>query len=476
LTEVRTACAYGRVSSIDGGQNRLRLRAGFFFATLNPPVGAGGSDLHRLIDLKLTFMNQSDNESISNSNRFKIETSTLRAYTMLLALVLIWIFFHLATGCKDTKTWSEWFGCAFSFGWIREGVFLSPRNLSNLMTQTAVTGVIAVGMLMVIVAGQIDLSVGSVLGLAGGIAACQIACDTSTLAQIFSNQNSRLVPALFAAILICVLIGLINGVLVAYGKIPAFIVTLGGLLAWRGAIKGYSQGETIPVALESFKSIGQKYLDKNVGWVIAIVAILAVVALTINAAKKRQSYGLGAENPLTLGLRILIPSVSIVAFVFVMNSYAGIPNAVLILIIVALIGTFLTQQTTFGRYLYAIGGNPDAARLSGISIQKHILLVYALLGALTGVAAIIYTARQGSASPDAGVLSELDAIAACVIGGASLMGGRGTVIGACVGALIMASLDNGMSLLNVGDYKQDIVKGSILVAAVGLDMVGRRQC
>src|SRR4028118_2250574 len=171
-----------------------------------------------------------------------------------------------------------------------------------------------------------------------------------------------------------------------------------------------------------------------------------------------------------------IPAVAaIIVFIYVMNSYQGIPIPVLILLAVALLGVFITNFTTFGRYLYAIGGNADAARLSGINNKQNIVKVFVLLGALTGVAALIFTARVGSASPDAGTLKELDAIAACVIGGASLMGGRGTIFGACVGALIMASLDNGMSLLNVKDFMQDIIKGSILVAAVGLDMVGRKQ-
>jgi D-xylose transport system permease protein len=152
-----------------------------------------------------------------------------------------------------------------------------------------------------------------------------------------------------------------------------------------------------------------------------------------------------------------------------------VPIPVIILLAIALAGAFLTQNTTFGRYLYAIGGNPEAARLSGISLRRHILVVFCIMGVLAGVAGVIYTARVGSASPDAGVLLELDAIAACVIGGASLMGGRGTVFGACLGALFMASLDNGMSLLNVENYTQYIVKGAVLVAAVGFDMLGRRK-
>lgn len=379
---------------------------------------------------------------ISKTSGFKIETSALRAYTMLGALVLIWLFFHYATG----------------------GIFLTPRNLSNLTLQTAVTGILAVGMLMVIVAGQIDLSVGSVLGLAGGAAAI---CLT--------NLGYGLVPSILVAITIGVAIGLFHGVLVAYGKIPAFIVTLGGLLAWRGAIKGISQSETIPVADATFKMIGQSYVTSATGWAVAAIAVAAVLFLAYRRIQAQKTYVVENANPTGIIISALVQCAAIIGFIYVMNAYQGVPIAVLILLIVALLGIFITNFTTFGRYLYAIGGNPDAARLSGINNERNILAVYALLGALTGVAAIIFTARVGSASPDAGVLKELDAIAACVIGGASLMGGRGTIFGACVGALIMASLDNGMSLLNVKDFMQDIIKGSILVAAVGLDMIGRKQ-
>lgn len=372
---------------------------------------------------------------------FKIETSVLRAYTMIAALAVIWLFFHWATG----------------------GIFMTALNLSNLTMQTAVTGVIAVGMLMVIVSGQIDLSVGSILGLAGGCAAI-----------VLTNYQLGLVPAILTAIVMGVLIGVFHGVLVAYANIPAFIVTLGGLLAWRGAIKGISNSETIPVADATFKSIGQSYIAPIAGWVLAGVAILFVLWRAYSQMQELKNYvGEGASNTKIL-TSTLLQIAGIVAFIFVMNSYAGIPISVMILLIVAIIGVFITNHTTFGRYLYAIGGNPDAARLSGINNKQKILQVYALLGALVGVAALIFTARVGSAAPDAGVLKELDAIAACVIGGASLMGGRGTIFGALLGALIMASLDNGMSLLNVRDYLQDIIKGSILVAAVGLDMIGRK--
>jgi len=379
----------------------------------------------------------------------KIPTDALRAYTMLFALVLIWL----------------------AFQWATDGLFLGARNFSNLTRQTAVTGVLAVGMLMVIVAGQIDLSVGSVVGLAGGVAA---------IMQGWYGWG--LGPSLAAGIAVGLLIGATQGALVAYLNIPAFIVTLGGLLAWRGAILGISRGETIPIVLPGFKAIGQDYVAPLIGWALAGLAVAAVAFATLRRASARRRYGLDAAGATATALRIIVPSVVILAFVYWMNSYelapgryAGIPVPVFILLAVALAGAFLTQNTTFGRYLYAIGGNPDAARLSGISLRKHILLVFCLMGALSGAASIIYTARVGSGAPDAGVLLELDAIAACVIGGTSLMGGRGTVFGALLGALIMASLDNGMSLLNVAPYTQQIVKGVILVAAVGLDMAGRRR-
>ncbi len=383
-----------------------------------------------------------DTEPQKGIGRLKIPTSALRAYTMVIALVVIWLL----------------------FSWATDGIFLSARNFSNLMRQTAVTGVLAVGMLMIIITGQIDLSVGSLVGLAGGVSV-----------MVLTWLGWGLGPAILAALVVGVVIGALQGALVAYANIPAFIVTLGGLLVWRGAIKGLSQGNTIPIALPAYKNIGQSYVAPAVGIAVAVAAVAAIVWLNLRRVRARARYGLAIPGTIQTALRIAVPSLVVVGFILALNSYAGVPIPVIILMAIALLGAFLTQNTTFGRYLYAIGGNPDAARLSGISLRKHILLVFCLMGALAGVAAVIYTARVGSASPDAGVLLELDAIAACVIGGASLMGGRGSIFGACLGALFMASLDNGMSLKNVPDFMQDIVKGSILVVAVGMDMLGRRK-
>jgi D-xylose transport system permease protein len=395
----------------------------------------------------------------------KPKTSSGRAYIMIFVLGLIWIFFHYATSenCPALFNIGGHLAHFFSFGWIKGGVFLMPRNLSNLMLQTSVTGIIAVGMLMLIIAGQIDLSVGSVLGFAGSVAAV-----------FLTNYEYSLSASIFFAIVVGIIIGVFQGTLTAYFNIPAFIVTLGGLLAWRGMVKWFLGGSTVPISNDTFKYFGQGNLSTDYGWILAGVAVFFLIVMAFRKARVVKVYGLGEAQYSKELVKSVVPIGAVLLFIYIMNSYNGVPIPVLILLVVALFGAFLTNSTTFGRYLYAIGGNPEAARLSGINNKWTILKVYALLGALTGIAAIILTARVSSATTDAGTLEELDAIAACVIGGASLMGGRGTVFGAIIGALIMASLDNGMSLLNIKDFMQDIIKGSILVAAVGLDMIGRK--
>jgi len=379
------------------------------------------------------------------SGRFRLPTDSLRAYTMIIALLAIWLFFQW-------KTISPLYPY---------GIFLHPNNFSNLLQQMAVTGVLAVGMLLVIVAGQIDLSVGSVVGLAGGVAAMA--------------QGYGLVPSLGLALVVGLVVGAVQGGLISYGNIPAFIVTLGGMLAWRGVVLGLTKGATIPVQLPVFRTLGVGKLTEGFGVAVGALAIAAVVFLTLSRNRARRRHGLTVPSLGATVLRIAVPAALIALFIYWMILGGGMPVPVLVLLAVAVLGGFLTQNTTFGRYLYAIGGNPDAARLSGINIRRYLLAAFCVLGLLVGVASLLHTGRVGSASPDAGTYMELDAIAACVIGGTSLMGGRGTVSGAVVGALIMASLDNGMSLLNVENYMQYIVKGVVLVAAVGFDMLGRRK-
>ncbi|MGZ8829900.1 MAG: ABC transporter permease subunit, partial [Thermoanaerobaculia bacterium] len=266
--------------------------------------------------------------------RWRVSTAALRAYTMVFALIAIWLYFQWMTRSE-----------LYPYG-----LFLHPVNLANLLKQMSVTGVLAVGMLLVIVARQIDLSVGSVVGLAGGVAAI--------------SQGWGLIPSLAAAIVIGIVTGALHGLLAAYANIPAFIVTLGGLLTWRGVILYLTKGETIPVRLPVFRLLGVALMTPASGWALAAVAIAYVVWSTLRRTRARRRYGLEAASGVLTAARILVPSLLIIVFVFMMNRQGGVPLPVIILIVVAAAGAFLTRNTTFGRYLYAIGSNPDAARLS----------------------------------------------------------------------------------------------------------------
>jgi D-xylose transport system permease protein len=265
--------------------------------------------------------------------RWRVSTSALRAYTMVIALIIIWIYFQFRTAST-----------LYPYG-----LFLHPVNLANLLKQMSVTGVLAVGMLFVIVARQIDLSIGSLLGLAGGIAAM--------------SQGWGLAPSLLAAIVIGIAAGALQGTLVAYANIPSFIVTLGGLLTWRGVILYLSKGETIPVRLPVFRLLGVALITPTSGLVLAAIGIAAVVWLTFRRNRARRRHGLPVSGALATAARIVVPSALIAVFISMMNMQGGVPLPVIILLAVAITGHFLTQHTTFGRYLYAIGSNPDAARL-----------------------------------------------------------------------------------------------------------------
>lgn len=365
----------------------------------------------------------------------------VRAYTMIGAIVAIWLFFGIL---NDT--------------------FLTARNLSNLFTQMSVTSILAIGMVLVIVAGHIDLSVGSIVGFTGGIAA------------IFSNWMGM--PTIVVIVITLVagaIVGLLQGWLVAYQAIPAFIVTLGGMMAFRGILMGITKSTTIPIFDANFIALGSAYFTNMFGIVLAILAVVILVILTIRKRKTRLNYGFEVM-PLSLEImKILFLSSLIVLFVITMNSYKGIPFPIIFVIGLAVIFSFIANNTTFGRHIYAIGGNSEAARLSGINIKSRTMLLFVFSGLLSAVAAIVLTARLSSATISAGQMYELDAIAACVIGGTSLMGGSGTIIGAIIGAMVMTSLDNGMSLMGLDTYWQYIVKGSILVLAVWIDIASRKK-
>ena len=269
--------------------------------------------------------------------------------------------------------------------------------------------------------------------------------------------------------------GLMQGYLVAYQRIPAFIVTLGGFLAYRGLMLAFTKGETILLPDNWLKAIGNAYLSSGLGWGLMILG-LGVNGYRFYRHRTAQRQYTSEQTSLTTFLLKLIgTSALIVAFISVMNAHKGIPFPVCILFGLAFIFHFIANRTRFGRYVYAVGGNAEAAYLSGINVRGITLRVFATMGALMAIAGVVMTARVGSASPEAGRLLELDAIAACVIGGASLMGGRGSIFGAILGAFVMESLNNGMSMANMDASWQDIIKGVVLVAAVGFDMVSRRR-
>ncbi|WP_437670338.1 sugar ABC transporter permease [Sorangium sp. So ce131] len=350
-----------------------------------------------------------------------------RTLSMVGSLVAIWIVFSITT----------------------DGTFVTSRNLTLLARQMSVTSILAIGMVMVIVAGQIDLSVGALAGLLGAASAIT-----------FVNFGWPLPAAFLVPLLLGAVLGFIQGTLVARLRIPPFIVTLGGMLIYQGSILGSTGGVSISPS-RPYLFVGQAYVPHAFGWAIAGAISAFLVYRAVRAT--------GTARGPWIGLAMLT-----LVFVGVMNDYQGVPFPVLLVLVLATAFSVLSKHTAFGRHLYAIGGNREAAFYSGININRHLVAVFTLMGVMSGIAGVVLTARVGSATSDAGRMMELDAIAAAVIGGTSLLGGQGTVWGALLGALVMASLDNGMSLMNTESFWQPIIKGVILVLAVGIDMASRK--
>jgi D-xylose transport system permease protein len=364
-----------------------------------------------------------------------------RTLTMVFALVLIWIIFQYVT----------------------DQAFLQPRNLSNLFRQMTVTGVLAMGMVLIIVAGHIDLSVGSVV------------CFLGVVLAMLMQRGYAPETALMLTLLLGALISLCQGWLTAYQKVPAFIVTLAGMMIFRGLSMGVTAGVTIPLEDSWIKAFGSAYVPAAVGWLIASGIIVVFLYQAWSSQKKVSKATPNASAPSSPHWGALVLKVAgVLAFTTVMNAYEGIPAPVLMLLILMLIFGFIATKTVFGRHVYAVGGSVEAAYLSGVNVRLVVLGNFLLMGLLTAIAAMTLTARVESAQPDAGQLLELDAVASCVIGGTSLMGGKGTIAGALLGALVMESLNNGMSLANMEAFWQYVVKGLVLVVAVWLDVASQK--
>ncbi|WP_122789759.1 sugar ABC transporter permease [Intestinibacillus sp. Marseille-P6563] len=374
---------------------------------------------------------------MATQNKSLLKKIDIRALTMVLVLVILWVAFTAATG----------------------GNFLTTRNLSNLLRQAAFTGIMGVGMTLVIVTGGIDLAAGMTMGFIGCMmAVCQVWWGLSTPVTIAIG------------LIIGLVIGTVEGALIAYTGIAPFIVTLGAQLIFRGGMLAVTGGQTIAPFQESYKFWGTQYVLPFAGWILAVIAILALLANELGKRRAKKRYGSLTESMTEMLVRWGVMSVIIVVAVWILNDFRGIPIPVLVMMLVVVIFTFISQKTTFGRSVYAIGGNIAAARYAGINVKKNLTLVYCLNGLLCAVAAVIYTARlNGGTSQAANGNYELDAIASAVIGGTSMTGGIGKVSGAILGAVIMMSIDNGMSMMNLDAYWQFMVKGVILVAAVWFD-------
>ena len=407
-----------------------------------------------------------------------------RLLGMIGALVLIWLGFHF-------------------YGYFVNdyGAFLTPRNLWNLSVQTSSIAVMATGMVLIIVTRHIDLSVGSLLGFTAmimGVMQVWILPKFLGLGHPMIWVITVMVGVAFGA-----LIGAFQGFLIAYLSIPAFIVTLGGLLIWRGASYLVARGETIAPVDQTFSLIGggpYGTIGATGSWIVGIVASIAIVLMLVNGRQQRIRFGFPTRPMWAECLICFLGTGIVIGSVLVMNAYPwpkgiikkyaaannievpdgglfishGFAIPILIAIAVGIAMTFLATRTRFGRYVFAIGGNPEAAELAGINTKKMTLLIFALMGALTGISAVIASARLKSATLALGQFDELYVIAAAVIGGTSFAGGIGTIYGAILGALVMQSLQSGMVLIGFDAAIQQMVVGGVLVLAVFLDTIYRR--
>jgi len=353
----------------------------------------------------------------------------------------------------------------------RGRLFLSPQNLSNLSIELAVTAVLALGMLLVLLPGMIDLSVGSGVGMLGGLAAVLIV-KPDFIWPGMPDWPPAL--ALLATLLLAMAIWALMGALISRLRIPAFIITLGGLLIFKGLHWAIIHNATIPVAVGGQENINTLlttyYLPEWASYVLGGLVALGIGISRMRARRLRRAHGLPVDEAQTAFIGVFIGLQALLLLIVVLNLYKGVPLALVVLGAVAWATQVITQHTSFGRYLYAIGSNEDAAVLSGINVNAVVICAYVALGAIVAVAGFMQTAYGGYSTTTVGNLMELDAIAACVIGGTSLKGGRGTVLGVLCGALIMATLLNGMTLLAVTPELKTIARGTVLVLAVWMDV------
>ncbi len=376
--------------------------------------------------------------------------NNLREYGMLISLVAIMVLFQVLTN----------------------GTLMRPLNLTNLVLQNSYIVIMALGMLLVIVAGHIDLSVGSVCGFIGALAAV-----------LMVEYDWGYVPTAIVSIVAGALIGAAQGWFVAFRKIPSFIVTLAGMLVFKGLTLALLQGQSVGPFPETFQKLSSGFIPDPLGGdtlrtttlLIGALAAVALVFFKLRGRAKLSQYGMEQEPYAFFLVKNILFAGVILFFSWLLASYKGLPNVLVVMAVLIVAYDFVTNRTTIGRRIYALGGNEKAARLSGIKTQRLAFLTFVNMGALAALAGLVFAARLNTATPKAGLGFELDVIAACFIGGASASGGVGKVMGAVIGAFIMGVMNNGMSILGIGIDYQQVIKGLVLLAAVFIDVYNKNK-
>ncbi len=385
--------------------------------------------------------------------------SNIRDYALLLSLLAIMVFFQFNTN----------------------GTLFKPVNVTNLLLQNSYIVVMALGMLLVIVAGHIDLSVGSVSGFIGAMAAV-LMTGTSPNPDLFTIPKFDFVTASILCLALGAAIGAVQGYFIAYYKIPAFIVTLAGMLIFKGLALSVLGGASVGPLPETFQLLSTGFIPDIFGvqmfgapfnlLALLIGTVITVVLIFFNFRTRSSQLAHGlAEEPQAIfyGRNVLI-AVALVGFSFIMARYKGLPTVLVVMFTLIALFMFITTRTTFGRRIYAMGGNEKAAKLSGVNTERLTFWIFTIMGALAALGGLIFAARLNVATPKAGAGFELEVIAACFIGGAAVTGGVGKIIGAVIGAFIIGVMNNGMSIMGIGIDWQFVIKGTVLMLAVFLDV------
>ncbi|MEO5807824.1 multiple monosaccharide ABC transporter permease [Devosia sp.] len=381
--------------------------------------------------------------------------SNLRDFGLVIALLVIMVFFQITTN----------------------GVLFKPVNLTNLILQNSYIIIMALGMLLVIIAGHIDLSVGSVSGFIGAVAAI-----------LMVTYKLPAIPVGLLCLIIGAVVGAAQGYWIAYLKIPSFIVTLAGMLVFKGLSLAVLGGASVGPFPTEFQLLSAGFIPDLIGpWniggtplhattlVIGVVIVAAMLITGFRTRTRRISNGYDAEPTALYIVKNAIIALLILFFTYLLASYKGLPNVLIVMSILITLFVFITKRTTLGRRIYALGGNSKAAQLSGIKTERLTFIVFIIMGVLAAVAGLIFAARLNTATPKAGQGFELDVIAAVFIGGASAMGGVGQVAGAVIGAFIIGVMNNGMSIMGVNIDWQQVIKGLVLLGAVVFDVYNKKK-